>query len=457
MSFSDYLENSVIKTIFHADSYVYGPPATYYVGLSETNPGEAAANDTPPGASRGYARVALNDSYASDGFSHPSDGVVGNSGTITFPENTGLFDWGIMSYFTMWDASTGGNMLVYGELRDSKFIKIGDVLKFQPGDLQISLDNGKLTRDLVSFWRMESISSNTLSDEHGFNNLYIYGNNASIVSSGVVDNALSLPSGDTYVAALSSSFPINDIDPSRSSGEVKLTDSVAYSLLSGDLIRITGNSDAGNNTEWTVSADGTGYFFDVDGTPNLGTGGSYYLVSGPSHSEGLRFKDNNFTISLWSKLRDKTQRQHPLAAWRNSTNERQYRIMWNENLQRYLLRLSSDGVTTTNLYFDKLPIDNDEWHHLLATYDASTDKATLITDGTVKTTGLHESGINDNNAILLLGAKGFPGDVNQYAYGDLDEVGIWRRAINVDEITTLYGGGTGVGYTSLDNVGFGPL
>ena len=448
MSFSDYLENSIITTLFHASSYVYSPPGTYYVGLSSTNPQEDWSGDTPPSTGRGYARVALDNAYNSDGFTQPVNGSFSNSGTVEFPENTGTLNWGEMTYFTMWDASTSGNMVVYGALRTPKTVRVGDILKFQSGDLQIVLDGDSLHRDLVSFWKMEAVASDTLSDTYGFNSLYVHGDSAT-TPGGILGNALSLPSGDTYVTTLSNSVAIFGIDPSRSSGIFKLTDRVAYSLLAGDVIRVTGNSISDNNTEWTVAADGTGYFFDVTGIPDTGTGGSYYLVAGPSYVEGLRFKDSDFTVAFWSKLGDKTNTQNPISTWDN--NAKQYTTSWDKDLRRYRLKLSSDGVSETDVYFAKHPVETGVWHHLVATYDASENKTTVIMDGAVSTTGSHVGGTHDNNAAFLIGATGFPGGIGQYSYGDIDEVGVWRRILTDDEITILYGGGTGVAYNNFDS------
>ena len=81
-------------------------PTKYYLGLSKTTPTAAGAYTEPSGG--GYARVEITS------LSQPSNGVVTNGSPITFAESTA--SWGTVTHFLVFDAATGGNLLMYGQI-----------------------------------------------------------------------------------------------------------------------------------------------------------------------------------------------------------------------------------------------------------------------------------------------------------------------------------------------------
>ena len=74
----------------------------------------------------GYARQAVT-------FGAPTDGSGDNSGAVTFGPATA--DWGTITHVALYDALTGGNMLMHAALSASKTINDTDVLAFADGDL----------------------------------------------------------------------------------------------------------------------------------------------------------------------------------------------------------------------------------------------------------------------------------------------------------------------------------
>lgn len=126
MSFSNYLENKVIGHVFGGTSYT--APATIYVGLYTTDPGEGDTGTEVSGGS--YARQSA------------AFTVTGNAATntsaIEFPTATG--SWGTITHIGLRDASSAGNLLASAALSPSKTITTGDVLRIPAGDLDITLD-----------------------------------------------------------------------------------------------------------------------------------------------------------------------------------------------------------------------------------------------------------------------------------------------------------------------------
>ncbi len=126
-AFTDYLENKLLDHVLRNTAYT--SPTTVYVALFTAAPGEAGGGTEVSGG--GYARQAVT-------FSAPSAGSTSNSSDITFP--TATADWGTITHFAIFDASTGGNMLYYGQLTSSVTVNSGQQLTIPAGNLTISHD-----------------------------------------------------------------------------------------------------------------------------------------------------------------------------------------------------------------------------------------------------------------------------------------------------------------------------
>jgi hypothetical protein len=124
---SDYLENEILDHILGTGAYTM--PTTVYVGLST-----ASFNDDNSGtelSGSGYARQSA-------AFNAAASGTADNSAAIEFSAATA--SWGTVSHFGIFDASTGGNLLIHGAFTTAKAIGSGDILKISAGDLDISAD-----------------------------------------------------------------------------------------------------------------------------------------------------------------------------------------------------------------------------------------------------------------------------------------------------------------------------
>lgn len=121
-------------------------PATTYVALFTVAPTDSTAGTEVTGGS--YARVAVVSSLAnwagtqSAGSTTASTGTGGttsNNNVITFPTPT--VAWGTVVAAALFDASTGGTMLIFGTLSASQVIGIGNVVTFPAAALQFQIDN----------------------------------------------------------------------------------------------------------------------------------------------------------------------------------------------------------------------------------------------------------------------------------------------------------------------------
>lgn len=122
---SNYLENELIDHVFRNAAYT--SPTTVYVALHTADPGEAGGNELP--VANGYARVAVT-------FGAPSDGSSTNSGSVSFTASGG--NWGTITHFSIQDAASAGNMLVYSPLDTSRVINDGDTLQFNAAAITVT-------------------------------------------------------------------------------------------------------------------------------------------------------------------------------------------------------------------------------------------------------------------------------------------------------------------------------
>lgn len=108
-------------------------PEKYYLGLSSTAPSLDGRGATEPGSGTGYKRVELTN------LSTPEGGVVTNNSAIDFDESTA--EWGTMTHYVIYDAETGGNLLMYGQLSTSRNVEAATIMTIKAGSLNLSVVN----------------------------------------------------------------------------------------------------------------------------------------------------------------------------------------------------------------------------------------------------------------------------------------------------------------------------
>lgn len=138
---TDFLENKLADHLFRTTTY--SQPATLAIALFTAAPGETGGGTEVSGGS--YARVANNPANGNwnatqggtSGASSGTGGLVDNAGAITFPTPTA--NWGSVTHFAILDATSGGNMLIYGALAQAKTVNNGDPApSFAAGALDIT-------------------------------------------------------------------------------------------------------------------------------------------------------------------------------------------------------------------------------------------------------------------------------------------------------------------------------
>ena len=125
-----YFKNLVANHLWHPGS-ACTVPTQYYLALSSTQPKNDGTGVKEPTSASGYARIETT------GLSQAQDGEVVNEAPLRFPRiDTAQ---GTIAYWALYDAKTGGNLLLGGALDAAKTLDAGTTIEFAAGDLHITI------------------------------------------------------------------------------------------------------------------------------------------------------------------------------------------------------------------------------------------------------------------------------------------------------------------------------
>lgn len=152
---SDFLENKILDWLFRgqaigitgASAGAGSGPTNLYFGLFVVAPSDVGGGTEVVG--NAYGRTAIASSLANwAGSQAPSSvvassgnsGTTSNNGTVTLPTPTPA-GWGTVVAVGLFDAATGGNLLIWSPLTVSKVINAGDTVTFPAGSFAFQVDN----------------------------------------------------------------------------------------------------------------------------------------------------------------------------------------------------------------------------------------------------------------------------------------------------------------------------
>jgi hypothetical protein len=132
-SFTYYLSDALLQHITNYAAYTSPQP---YLGLSSTTPTLSGTNFTEP-TGGSYARVAC---YGNVTWGAASAGVIANAAAVSFAQATASWLSGAnITYAGLFDASTSGNLLVFGTVSTPQAVLTGNTPSFSIGGITITL------------------------------------------------------------------------------------------------------------------------------------------------------------------------------------------------------------------------------------------------------------------------------------------------------------------------------
>lgn len=139
---TDYLENAWIDHVFR--SRTLAKPTTLAIGLFTTAPGESGGGVEVTGGGYARATIAPGDTKwtatqgGTTGNSSGTSGVTTNAVAVVFPVPTAA--WGTITHYGIFDAVTGGNLLLRAPLTTPRTVNLSDPAPtFAPGALVVTV------------------------------------------------------------------------------------------------------------------------------------------------------------------------------------------------------------------------------------------------------------------------------------------------------------------------------
>jgi hypothetical protein len=130
---SNFLENKFLTGLLGGSNVTFsGKP---YIALMKSAPSDAGGGTEVTGTN--YSRVRIGDTGQGN-FSVGSTGTATNSSAFTFADAGS--NWGTVTHIALYDAASGGNLLLFATLNASANIQSGDIFKIPASGFTITMD-----------------------------------------------------------------------------------------------------------------------------------------------------------------------------------------------------------------------------------------------------------------------------------------------------------------------------
>jgi len=139
---TDYLEEKILDAMATLGSFDFASGtvtsgAGGYIGLFTSAPSDSSAGTEVSGSGTAYERVQIG-STGQGSFNAAAGGEIDNDAEFRWAD--ALADWGTITHVGLFDAATGGNLLVYGQLQSSVVIELGDIFKVPANGFTIQMN-----------------------------------------------------------------------------------------------------------------------------------------------------------------------------------------------------------------------------------------------------------------------------------------------------------------------------
>jgi arabinan endo-1,5-alpha-L-arabinosidase len=221
-------------------------------------------------------------------------------------------------------------------------------------------------------------------------------------------------------------------------------DLICYYSFEGDVTDDTGNYDGTNNGA-TLNSSGI-----------IGSSYSYafndYVATGVKPS--VDFTTNEYSIACWIKL-SSTTGQRSICTTNNSTAYLRFRQTRPDSgaFDNIGVYIRGDGSSSSNQLVNTTNLTSGTWYHVALVIDSS--NVYIYVNGSGQSESKNFTGDFTNIAQdFYIGATNNNGSVTEQFTGDIDELGIWDRALSSSEISELYNSGDGLTYPFSSSSGY---
>ncbi|MGD2049641.1 MAG: GDSL-type esterase/lipase family protein, partial [Chloroflexota bacterium] len=162
--------------------------------------------------------------------------------------------------------------------------------------------------------------------------------------------------------------------------------------------------------------------------------------------------DDSFSVELWAKLgpNDCNTRNKVMIGRDNRPGGVHWWLGCNVADKAAMMNLidtSDHGAAVAGT----TPINDDQWHHIVAVRDESSDENRIYVDGVLEGTTSYDYGAGfDATTTLGIGYMAYTGTPDYYYNGLLDEVALYQRTLSESEILQHYNAGqAGLAYCEV--------
>jgi hypothetical protein len=194
-------------------------------------------------------------------------------------------------------------------------------------------------------------------------------------------------------------------------------------------------TDRFGNVNKAYSFDGLNDWIEVPNSTSLNSASSIISIS------------TWFNINDWFNISQNNTGWFTIMSKSNSISSYgNYRTGFSRNANGVINVYST---LNSDVIGDTVSINLNTWNHVTAIINDLTNQGSLFLNGTLIFQGPTEfTGWSTTNTLPLMFGIDRPGIVD-YAFGKLDDIGIWNRALSEQEINDLYNGGICYEYVTV--------
>ena len=199
----------------------------------------------------------------------------------------------------------------------------------------------------------------------------------------------------------------------------------------------TAASDSSGNGKVGVLVSGV----LVNQTGKLGTGFRFDGTNDVVTVNNIDIKDSSFTFSVWV-ANTKAGNSSPFSMGSSGTTNGYLWIRKVTTTNKVGFGFHNYGTYVNS---NNSMSTNGTWEHWVFVYKLGVGKK-IYKNGVLDITDSNTQAFKYPSGQLRIGHSF---DAGQYLGGTMDEIGLWNRALTADEVTQLYNGGAGLGYSSF--------
>lgn len=176
----------------------------------------------------------------------------------------------------------------------------------------------------------------------------------------------------------------------------------------------------------------------IQGNPAVGasfarSNSEYLSLSNPAE---LNVGGADFSISVWFKTSSAGSSQNILGMW--EANKLSYLLFYNGVNQKIHWYTSANGTSSTSIASSTVSVDT--FYNIVLVHDNSSGSEVYLNNSSIGTAG---SVVKSQPSVAFV-VSGIPTSLTpNYFNGVLDDLAIWNRQINSDEISQVYNSGSG--------------